>query len=213
MSYRTPIQRDINPRCPEPDAMTDAVRWLSDGRLVGYPTDTLYGLACDPRDGRALDRLFRVKGRPAGLTVSLIAGNRAQVDDVGVLTALGHRLAECFWPGPLTLVIAAQGALDRRLLGHGNSVAVRVPDHPIAAGLATAFGYPVTATSANRTGEPPSATADAVVATFGVELALVLDGGSTPGGQPSTIIDARGATPVLLRAGVVPWDRVLQSLP
>ncbi len=213
MSYRTPIQRDINPRCPDPDAMRDAVRWLSDGRLVGYPTDTLYGLACDPRDGRALDRLFRVKGRPAGLTVSLIAGNRAQVDDVGVLTALGHRLAECFWPGPLTLVIAAHEALDRRLLGDGNSVAVRVPDHPIAAGLATAFGYPVTATSANRTGEPPSTTADAVVATFGVELALVLDGGSTPGSQPSTIIDVRGATPVLLRAGVVPWDRVLQSLP
>ena len=131
---------------------------------------------------------------------------------MGTLTSIGRRLAGVFWPGPLSLVLDAEMSLARSICAGGESVAVRVPAHPVACGLAAALGHPITATSANRSGEPAPSRASDVVEKIGHNLNMVLDGGSVGGGLPSTIIDVRGPDPILVREGQVPWDRVLQSL-
>ena len=213
MSHPTPIRISVDRLSPALDAVEEAVRALRGGQLVAYPTDTLYGLAADPRLASAVKRLFQAKRRPLEAAVPLIGADLEQVEAyAGPLTPLGRRLADQFWPGPLTLIIAAAPALDRRLLAGGESVAVRVPDHAVARALAERLDHPVTATSANRTGEPAPMNAAEAATALGSAIALVLDAGPTEGSVPSTIIDARGDEPVLIRAGVVTWDRVVQSL-
>ena len=188
-----------------------AVDALQGGRVVAYPTDTLYGLAVDPTNEQAVTNLFALKGRALDKAIPLIAGTVEQVRAWARLTPLGERLAASFWPGPLTLVLAAAQPIDARVLGDGGTVAIRVPDQPIARELATAAHCPITSTSANSSGQPPTADPDEVARTLpGVDL--LLDDGMTRGGAPSTIVDATGSRPVLLRAGAIAWERVLESL-
>ena len=204
----------IDARAPAgEEALETAADTLSAGGLVGFPTDTLYGLATDPRRASSVERLFHVKRRRVGMAIPIVAADLAQAEaGVGPLTPVGRRLAQRFWPGALALVVDASPALDRRLLGEGRTVAVRVPANAVARALARLFDYPITATSANHSGRAAATTAAEVVDIFGTTVDVVLDAGPTPGGAPSTIIDARGDVPRLVREGVVPWDRVLQSL-
>jgi len=212
MAHRSPIRRVVDPLSPDPRSIGEAVRFLLEGKLVAYPTDTLYGLGADPRCAGAVEHLFRAKRRAPTEGIPLIAADVLQIEAcLGRLSRLGRRLADVFWPGPLTMVIAAGSGLNPRVRGEQASVAVRVPDYAIARELAAELGHPLTATSANVSGQAAATTADEAVKALDSELAMVLDGGPT-GAVHSTIIDVRNATPVLLRAGVVPWDRVLQSL-
>jgi L-threonylcarbamoyladenylate synthase len=196
------------------EQLQPAVDAIRGGGVVAFPTDTFYGLAVDPRSTVAVRQLFQVKRRPPDQAIPLIAANLDQViDQVGMLTPLGARLASRYWPGPLTLIIPASSGLCAEVhLGTGK-VAVRVPDHDIARALALAAGHAITSTSANRSGLPPMSKADEVVSAFGDSIDVVIDAGPTPGGLPSTIVDVTGADPVLVRAGAVPWDRVLTFLP
>ena len=206
------LRLSFDARDPDAAALRRAVDALVAGEVVAFPTDTLYGLAVDPRRPDAGGRLFAAKHRPAHAAAPLVAANAAQVDGVARWTPLGRRLADVFWPGALALVLEAAPVLDRRLLGGGTTVAIRVPAHPVARALAAGFGFPVTATSANRSGHAPACDAGTVMATLGDDVSVILDAGPAAGGPPSTIVDARGDDPVLLREGAVPWDRVLQSL-
>ncbi|MBI2222074.1 MAG: Sua5/YciO/YrdC/YwlC family protein, partial [Acidobacteria bacterium] len=124
----------------------------------------------------------------------------------------GLRLAAQFWPGPLTLVAAAAAELAGGVAAADGTVAVRVPDHAVARALARGFGFPVTATGANRSGEPPASRAGEVRAALGDAVAVLIDAGEAPGGPPSTIVDVTQQLPRLVRAGAVAWDRVLESL-
>lgn len=200
----------ISATAPDPDIIARAVRVLHDGGVVAYPTDTLYGLAVDPRREDAIERLFALKGRDRGAAIPLIAADLEQAGAAGRLGPREMRLAAAFWPGPLAVVVPAQSAVSRSALTDG-TVAIRVPAHPVARALAAAFGFPVTATSANRSGLPPAASADRVAETLG-DVAILLDGGPSAGGSPSTIVRLTGDGPVLVRAGAVAWDRVLRSL-
>ena len=202
----------VDREAPDPQTLRIAARILTAGGVVAYPTDTLYGLAADPRDAAAVDRLVDAKRRPPGLAIPLIAADRAQAERAaGALTPLALRLMEAFWPGPLAIVVGAARDLDRRVVGEGGTIAVRVPANAVARALARTFQHPITATSANRSGRPAPATAADAGAAFGTDIDAVIDAGPTPGGAPSTIVDARGAAPRLVREGAVPWDRVLQS--
>ena len=135
------------PLVPQLSAAVEAIRR---GEVVAFPTDTLYGLAVDPRSDAALDALFALKGRSADRTVALIAASLAQAEDVAELTGAARRLADRFWPGPLTLVVPARGAAGARWRNRPTGlVGIRVPDHPVARALAEACGHPITATSAN----------------------------------------------------------------
>ena len=122
-----------------------------------------------------------------------------------------ERLAGQWWPGPLTIVVRARPILVAEVLGGGNTVGIRIPDHRVAIAFARDAGFCVTATSANRSGAAAAATADEVVASL-PDVDAILDGGAAPGGRASTIVDASGRVPVLVRDGVVPWERVLRSL-
>ena len=205
--------RSLDPERAAADGLHLAIEALAAGKVVAFPTDTLYGLAVDPRRSDAARRLFALKRRPAGQAAPLIAADTGQLELVAQrVTPLARRMAERWWPGPVSIVLDASPTLAPLLLGANGTVAVRVPAHALARRLAHDFNHPITATSANRSGEPPAADAAAVTAALGRDVALVLDGGPTAGGPPSTIVDARGDTPGLVREGVVPWNRVLQSL-
>lgn len=203
----------MSPTNPEPRTLAVAADVLSRGGLVIFPTDTLYGLAADPRNTRAIDRVFHVKGRRSGQALPLVAASLDQVErSVGHLSKLTRRLALLFWPGPLTMVVEAGQDVVPTILGKGGTVAIRVPDHAVARGLSARFGFPIVSTSANRSGHPAPSTADEAIASLDDEVDLVLDGGPAPGGEPSTIVDARGESVRLLRAGAVPFSRVLEAL-
>jgi L-threonylcarbamoyladenylate synthase len=196
----------------EPASIARAVEILHLGGVVAYPTDTFYGLAVDPRIDVAVGKLFDIKGRDARMAVPLIAADLHQAEEVGRFGAVERHLADAFWPGPLTLVVPATSAVTPAALAGGATVAVRVPAHPVARALAQAFGFCITATSANLSGAPPSASASAVRASLANRVDLLLDAGDAPGGPPSTIVTLDGTRPILIRAGAIAWDRVLESL-
>jgi L-threonylcarbamoyladenylate synthase len=202
----------VSPDRPDPDVIARAVDALRRGRVVAYPTDTLYGLAVDPRQDDAVDRLYAAKRRDAGMAIPLIAASIAQVNEAAALTPAERRLAEAFWPGPLTIVLRARDTISRKLAGPGATVAVRVPAHDVARALANGLGFCITATSANRSGQPPAVTAHDVRAALIEGIDLLLDAGPTSGGAPSTIVEMAADGPRLVRAGAIAWDRVLESL-
>ena len=198
---------------PDRHALSRAAVILREGGIVAYPTDTLYGLAADPRSAAAMAQLYRIKGRPVELAVPIIAAGIEQVESCGgVLSEAARRLAAAFWPGPLTLVLTAWPGLDPSVHAGRGTVAVRVPDHAVARLLAEDCGWPITSTSANRSGKPATNHPGEVRAAFGADLDGLIDAGPSPGGAPSTIVDAAGPAPRLIRAGAVPWDRVLELL-
>ena len=194
------------------ESIARAVEVLRTGGVVAYPTDTLYGLAVDPRSTVAVARLFGLKGRDASSAIPLIAGSLEQARDAGEFSDVHLRLAKSFWPGPLTIVLPAAAVIARELLGAGSTVALRVPAHPTAQALAARHGFCITSTSANRSGELAATTAQQVSNELMTGIDLVLDGGPSPGGAPSTIVDVTGDRPRLVRAGAIAWDRVLESL-
>lgn len=189
-----------------------AVSVLRSGGVVAYPTDTLYGLAVDPRRDDAVEKLFAVKGRDLATAIPLIAGSLGQAVEVAELGEDELRLARQFWPGPLSIVAPARPSVSRLVLAGGRTVAVRVPAHPLARELALSCGFCLTATSANLSGEPGTADPDAVARSLSGRIDCLLDGGPAPGGPPSTIVEVRAGVPVLVRAGAIAWDRVLRSL-
>jgi L-threonylcarbamoyladenylate synthase len=199
----------VDPGAPQRDALQEAAKWIRDGGVVALPTDTLYGLAADPFSAPAVARVFAAKGRAENRALPLIAADAEQIAArIGPLTPAGERLAAKFWPGPLTLLVAAPPALAPGVTAGTGRVGVRVPADAIARAVCRAADRPVTATSANRSGEPPTADPGEVERTLGDELDLLIDAGPTPGGAPSTIVDVTGPVPQLVRAGAVPWSEI-----
>jgi L-threonylcarbamoyladenylate synthase len=192
--------------------LSPAVSAIHSGGLVVMPTDTLYGLAADPRSRSAVARIFAVKRRPQDRPIPLIAESIEQVRaGVGTLTPLGETLASRCWPGPLTLIITASAELCPDVHRGSGKVAVRVPDHAVARALARMAGHALTSTSANPSGSNAPSDADQVALDFdGIDV--LIDAGPAPGGLPSTIVDVTGNDPLLVRAGAVPWERVLKFL-
>ena len=197
---------------PDPTVIRRAAELLKQGSVAAIPTDTLYGLAANPFDGVAVTRLFTVKDRAVEKALPLVAASRAQVEaSLGALSPLAARLANTFWPGPLTLIVPAPATLAPEVTGGTGTVAVRVPDHVVTRALCDACGSPLTATSANRSGEPATANPSDVALALGALLDVLVDAGLTPGGPPSTIVDVTDVEPRLVRAGATPWDAVLTA--
>ena len=201
----------LDPLAPDPAGIAAAVAVLHKGGVVAYPTDTLYGLAVDPRNDAAVERLFAVKGRDVTSAIALIAADATMAEEVAAngFGSFERRLAAAFWPGPLTIVVAAASGMAPAL-APGGTLGVRVPAHLVARSLSAAFGGCITATSANVAGRLPAVTADEVAATLGNHLDFLVDAGPAPGGAPSTVVELVEGRPVLHRAGAVAWDRVLE---
>ena len=199
----------VDPEAPQRDALLEAAKWIRNGGLVALPTDTLYGLAADPFRSDAVARVFTVKGRSAATALPLIAADADQIAArLGPLSAAAERLAAKFWPGPLTLLVPAPVALAREVTAGTGRVGVRVPAHDIARAICRAADRPITATSANRSGQPATADPEEVERTLGEDVDLLIDAGPTRGGAPSTIVDMTGPTPQLVREGAVCWSEI-----
>lgn len=205
-----PVLLTVRPDDPDPEVIQRAAGLLRDGLVVAYPTDTLYGLAVDPRNADAVNRLFALKGRPESSALTLIAADVAQAEAAGAFGDAARRLATHWWPGPLTIVVPVNGPIVPAALAGGNTVGIRVPDHLVATSLAAALGFCITATSANRSGAPAASTAGAVAEAL-AQVDAIIDAGPSRGGAPSTIVSAAADNLTLVRDGAVPWERVLRS--
>jgi L-threonylcarbamoyladenylate synthase len=191
--------------------LAEAVTAIRRGGVVAFPTDTLYGLAADPRQPDALRRLMDLKGRAAEKTVALIAGSLEQAREVAMLDENALRLAALYWPGPLTLVVPAQPHVAEPVRSPSGHVGVRVPAHAVARALALAAGTPLTATSANSSGSPATADPDEVARLL-PNLEVLVDAGILAGGPPSTLVQLDHGVARVLREGAIATARVLESL-
>lgn len=180
-----------------------AVAALKDGRIVGVPTDTLYGLAADPYRQDALESIFELKGRPQVKPLAILVASIDQAMSLAMFTDRALDLADQHWPGALTLVVPRLAATPD-WLGHParRSIGLRCPDHPVALELLAASG-PLAVTSANVTGQAAATDHDEARAYFGDEVAVYLEG-EAPGGTASTILDLTEESPLILRKGPVP---------
>ena len=194
----------------DPGAIERAADALRRGGIVAYPTDTLYGLAVDPRSDEAVARLYAAKGRDERAAVALIASDLAQAQTAGTFGTAELRLAAGFWPGPLTIVVPATPGMSRLLSSERRTLGVRVPAQPVARALAAALGACITATSANRSGQAAAVTPDEVASALGEAVAVLIDDGPAAGGLPSTIVEVVGGAPVQHRPGAIAWERVLE---
>lgn len=191
-------------------ALEPLVAALGAGGVVGVPTDTVYGVACRPDDAAALARVYRVKRRPEGLEVGLLAASAGELEALVGFTPTARRLAAAFWPGGLSLVLPAIPGSGLAVPRSGTTLMVRVPGHPLLRELLGRTG-PLAVTSANRHGEPACTTAAEVAERLPGELDAVLDGG--PGdGRGSTIIDCTEDPPRVLRTGPVSFDQLRPHL-
>ena len=184
---------------------------LRRGGVVAYPTETFYGIGALARDAAAVARIAAAKGRPEGKPLPLVAADRAMVEEVAQVGPLAARLADRFWPGPLTLVLPARPGLPEPVTAGTGTVGIRVPGGEVARALSRAAGGPVVSTSANPAGGPPPVRAGDLEPALRERLDAVLDGGPTPGGLPSTVVAVEGARVRLLRAGAVPFEDVLAA--
>lgn len=177
---------------------------LRRGRLVAFPTDTVYGLGADALSDAAVARVFAAKGRPADKPLIVLVASRADAERHGRLDGAARRLADAFWPGPLTLIVARAPscALSAGVNPTGPTIALRVPGRDITLELLRATGRPLTAPSANRSGAPSPRTAQEVANQLGDSVDLILDGGEA-GGVESTVLDISTERPRLVRAGAV----------
>ncbi|MEA2685311.1 MAG: L-threonylcarbamoyladenylate synthase [Actinomycetota bacterium] len=196
---------------PSEAALARAIEVLAQGRPIGLPTDTVYGLAADPFVLGATDRIFAMKVRPRDVCLPVLVASLDQALDLATAVPdTAAALMARFWPGPLTVVLPARPGLTADLGDDEATIGVRCPDHPVPLALCAAVG-PLATTSANRHGEPTLTTAAEVADAFGESLALVLDGGTCTG-SPSTVVDCTGVEPKLLREGRLPWSVLVGAL-
>ena len=194
----------IDPENPEPRAVAQAAERLRQGELVAFPTETVYGLGANALNTEAVARIFAAKGRPARNPLIVhVADVAAAREVVAVWPDAAIRLAEAFWPGPLTLVLPRRERIPDIVTGGGPTVGVRIPAHPVAMALLRAAGIPVAAPSANRSLQLSPTCAEHVARSLGGRIPLILDGGATGGGLESTVLSLSGDTPQLLRPGLL----------
>lgn len=189
-------------------------RLLAGGGILALPTDTFYALAANPYQPAALQRLFALKGRAENKPVLLLVADMEMARQVAAaIPETGRRLMIRFWPGPLTLILPAREELPALVTGGTGTVGVRQPRQPLVCRWLAALGFPVTGTSANRSGGEPLISAEEVSREFGAEVDLILNAGPCPGGLPSTVVDVCRTPPRLVRTGGIETRELLEIIP
>ncbi len=192
--------------------LEEAVRSLNSGGVVVFPTDTLYGLGADVFSLPALLRVFSIKGRPADLALPVLVAGLDQVEAVALpMSSQARRLAQRFWPGPLTLVMRRSPDLPGLVTGGADTVAVRMPDHLVPLALARRLGHPITGTSANFSGQPDLLDLGALENQLGNLVDHIIQTGPVPAGTASTVVDVTGDAPQLLREGAISLEEILEA--
>jgi L-threonylcarbamoyladenylate synthase len=205
----------IHPDEPEPHLVAQVVRALQSGDVVALPTDTFYGLAVDPVNLHAVDRIYDLKSRARHKPLSLLIADVPQAYELARnIDSAFDRLAERFWPGPLTLIVKAGSKLPLRVTANTGNVALRVPEAAICRAVVAELGLPITATSANLRGRAECTYANCVREQFGDKLPLIVDGGPTARSVPTTIVDLSGGgnSWMILREGAIPTHEIALAL-
>jgi L-threonylcarbamoyladenylate synthase len=186
---------------------------LRRGRVIAYPTETLYGLGVDPFREQALERLCALKGRPSGMPVSVLVRDAAMLSQVASdLTGSAERLLDAFLPGPLTLVLRARPGLPAGLVSDTGKIGIRISAHPFMAHLFSAYPSPITTTSANPTGCTDARGAGDILSYFPEGIDCILDAGPVKRPVGSTVVDATGEEALVLRVGAIGADRIREAL-
>ena len=195
----------------DPRAFQRALDLLHKLQLVAFPTDTVYGLGASLESSQAIEGLYVVKGRDSAKAIAVLLGDPAHIGRVALeLSPMAERFAGLFWPGPLTLVVARRPDLPDNL-SQLPTIGIRMPDHPVALKLLRQAG-PLAVTSANLSGATDTTTAQEVYKQLGGSIPLILDGGRTPGGQPSTVVDCTGEAPLILRQGPITLEQLCKAI-
>lgn len=202
-----------NVRRPTPATISEAAEHLRGGRLVAFPTETVYGLGANACDSRAVARIYEAKGRPRFNPLIVHVADVDAARALCVFSPFALKLAGIFWPGPLTLVLRQRpdSPISPLVSAGLDTIAVRMPDHPVARQLLEASGLPVAAPSANRSGHVSATRAEHVASDLGSLVAMILDGGPTVHGLESTIVDASADEPELLRPGAITADTIFAA--
>jgi len=194
-----------------PEAIPQALDILRAGGLVAFPTDTVYGVGALAFDGKAVESIYSAKDRPVEKAIPVLIGDLEDLDKVGMdIPEAAHKLAARFWPGPLTILVPKRTDLPVAVSAT-DTVGVRVPDHEVARALLRAAG-PLAVTSANISGGQSPVTAQEVYEQLGGRIAFILDGGKTPGGVPSTLVDCTRPKLSVLRDGPITLEELLTTL-
>ena len=201
----------INSEAPEPSLIRYAADQIRAGQVLGMPTDTFYGLAADPFNLRAVERVYEIKSRSRHKPLSLLIESVEQAEDMSnSLTDEFYALAKKFWPGPLTIIVKAGSRLPLKVTANTGNVALRVPNAKIPLEVVKAAAIPITATSANLSGESECTTAAAVREQLGMRVPIIVDGGTSPREISSTIVDLTDeeARWKVLREGAIPSQEI-----
>lgn len=209
MTYENPTFEFPNPMNPFDDLhINQAIVTLKDGGVVAFPTDTVYGVGVDPFQPQAVRKLYQIKGRPIDKPIPILVGSVNDVERVAQnLPPSFSQLAEQFWPGELTLIVEAK-ALPAEITAGGDTVGVRMPDHPLALALLQRFGGAIATTSANKSDEPPATSAEEVQSELGNLVNIILDGGQTATRIASTVLDLSVSPPQIRRQGGISMDQL-----
>ena len=192
-------------------AISEALKVMQSGGLVAFPTDTVYGVGALAFDAKAVESIYLAKDRPVEKAIPVLIGDPADLEKVGTdIPDSARKLASRFWPGPLTILVPKRTDIPESVSAT-HTVGVRVPDHEVARGLLRAAG-PMAVTSANISGKPSPVTAQEVYEQLKDRIDLIIDGGKTPGGVPSTLVDCTSAELKVLREGPIPLAELLSVL-
>ena len=202
----------VDPQDPDENFVRKAALVIRSGGLVAFPTETVYGLGASALDTGAIRGIFAAKGRPADNPLIVHVHEPGSAAKLGMVDRRSLKLMETFWPGPLTLVIAASSEVPSEVTGGLDTVAIRMPDHVVALALIMASGVPIAAPSANRSGRPSPTTPEAVLEDLGGRIEIILDAGPTDVGVESTVLDVTGEIPVLLRPGGVSIESIRKTV-
>ncbi|HJR80400.1 MAG TPA: L-threonylcarbamoyladenylate synthase [Anaerolineales bacterium] len=193
-----------------PDTIRRALEVLRAGGLVAFPTDTVYGIGALAFDGKAVLSIYAAKNRPMEKAIPILLGDSKDLEKVAMsIPSTARRLASRFWPGPLTILVPKKPALPEAVSAT-STIGVRVPDHEVARALLRTAG-PMAVTSANLSGQASPTTADEVFAQLNSRVGLIIDGGSTPGGIPSTVVDCSDEEIRIIRAGPITEEQLLSA--
>jgi L-threonylcarbamoyladenylate synthase len=197
-----------------PEALAEATRFLVRGQAIAFPTDTVYGIGVPAFDPQAVARLYTIKERPLSKPIPILIGRVEDLNQIArSIPEVAWELAQEFWPGGLTLILPGSPQLPDILTADDDTVAIRLPDHPVPVEIIRALGSPLAATSANLSGHLNPTRAQEVAAQLGNRIPLIIDGGSCPAGIPSSLVDLSRKPARLLRSGAIPVSRLKSILP
>jgi len=189
-----------------------AAKVMEEGGIVAFPTESFYGLGVDATNPEAIKKLYKLKKRDSSLPLLILIPSINELSKYAASVPSKARIiGENFWPGGITMIFQSSPVLPPELTAGKGKVGIRVSSHPTANGLSREVNFPITATSANLSGEPPCVNADQVADLFGNDLDLILDSGATEGKNSSTILDVTINPPVIIREGIISTERIIKS--